>query len=140
MFRWYRDAKTCIAYLVDLEAATLPLEPRLSRCRWFYRGWCLEELIASKQILFFTQDWNYVGDKHSLKSLISAITRIDEEILEDSERMLSVPVGRRMSWAANRKTTRVEDVAYSLLGLFDVNIPCNMERERRPLCDCKKKL
>jgi hypothetical protein len=28
-----------------------------------------------------------------------------------------------MSWAANRQTTRAEDRAYSLLGLFGVNIP-----------------
>ncbi|TKA79473.1 hypothetical protein B0A55_04217 [Friedmanniomyces simplex] len=28
-----------------------------------------------------------------------------------------------MSWAAHRKTTRVEDVAYCLLGLFDVHLP-----------------
>lgn len=27
-----------------------------------------------------------------------------------------------MSWAANRRTTRAEDVAYCLLGLFDVNM------------------
>ena len=28
-----------------------------------------------------------------------------------------------MSWAANRVTTREEDRAYSLMGLFDVNMP-----------------
>lgn len=28
-----------------------------------------------------------------------------------------------MSWAASRITTRVEDIAYSLLGIFDINIP-----------------
>lgn len=28
-----------------------------------------------------------------------------------------------MSWASDRKTTRVEDEAYSLLGIFDVNMP-----------------
>jgi hypothetical protein len=28
-----------------------------------------------------------------------------------------------MSWASNRQTTRVEDIAYSLLGIFDINMP-----------------
>jgi hypothetical protein len=34
-----------------------------------------------------------------------------------------VSVARRMSWAAKRTTTRDEDIAYSLLGIFDVNMP-----------------
>lgn len=37
--------------------------------------------------------------------------------------ILSAPVAERMSWASNRKTTREEDRAYCLLGIFDVNIP-----------------
>lgn len=28
-----------------------------------------------------------------------------------------------MSWMARRQTTRIEDLAYSLMGIFDVNIP-----------------
>jgi hypothetical protein len=32
-------------------------------------------------------------------------------------------VAARLSWAADRETTREEDRAYSLMGLFDVNMP-----------------
>ena len=32
-------------------------------------------------------------------------------------------VAQKMSWAARRQTTRTEDLAYSLLGLFNVNMP-----------------
>jgi hypothetical protein len=36
-----------------------------------------------------------------------------------------------MSWAATRTTTRLEDRAYSLLGLFDFNMPMiHGEREQ----------
>lgn len=28
-----------------------------------------------------------------------------------------------MSWASKRQTTRVEDIAYSVMGLFGVNLP-----------------
>ncbi|KAK3384062.1 hypothetical protein B0T24DRAFT_673866 [Lasiosphaeria ovina] len=34
-----------------------------------------------------------------------------------------LPVGRRMAWAARRQTSRVEDRAYSFLGLFNVHMP-----------------
>jgi hypothetical protein len=32
-------------------------------------------------------------------------------------------VAQKMKWASNRSTTREEDVAYCLMGLFDVNMP-----------------
>jgi len=32
-------------------------------------------------------------------------------------------VAQRMSWASGRLTTRTEDIAYCLLGIFDVNMP-----------------
>lgn len=28
-----------------------------------------------------------------------------------------------MKWASGRKTTRIEDIAYCLLGIFDINMP-----------------
>lgn len=34
-----------------------------------------------------------------------------------------VSIANRMSWASRRTTTRVEDIAYCLLGIFNVNIP-----------------
>jgi len=37
--------------------------------------------------------------------------------------LASVSVATRISWAAHRQTTRDEDTAYCLLGLFDVNMP-----------------
>lgn len=34
-----------------------------------------------------------------------------------------VSIANRMSWMAKRHTTRSEDMAYSMLGIFDVNMP-----------------
>jgi hypothetical protein len=34
-----------------------------------------------------------------------------------------VPVAEKMSWASGRRTTRTEDMAYCLMGIFDVNMP-----------------
>jgi hypothetical protein len=55
-------------------------------------------------------------------NLILAITGINLEMLKggDPERF---SVAKRMSWAANRTTMRVEDIGYSLLGIFGVDMP-----------------
>ncbi|KAH6665915.1 heterokaryon incompatibility protein-domain-containing protein [Plectosphaerella plurivora] len=45
----------------------------------------------------------------------------DDDRLE--HRLWTTPVAMRMSWAAERRTSRAEDEAYCLLGLFDVNMP-----------------
>lgn len=91
----------------------------------FSRGWTLQELIApgSSGTRFFDKKWNYVGSKYSLCSQLSLITGIDAGILSHVKLLSTVCVAHKMSWAANRETTRIEDMAYCLLGLFDVNMP-----------------
>ncbi|KAK3386872.1 hypothetical protein B0H63DRAFT_508796 [Podospora didyma] len=56
-------------------------------------------------------------------SLLSSITGIPRPVLTQDQSLIHISVASRMCWAANRSTTRVEDIAYSLLGLFDVNMP-----------------
>ncbi|KAH9856279.1 heterokaryon incompatibility protein-domain-containing protein [Lenzites betulinus] len=125
MFRWYAEADMCFAYLSDvtrgcrLEAAGS--EFRLSR--WFERGWTLQELIAPHFLIFVAQDWTPLGTKAALASLIEDITGIDAAVLTFHRSLHQVSVARRMSWAASRKTSRVEDEAYSVMGLFDVSMP-----------------
>jgi hypothetical protein len=132
MFAWYRDSRVCFVYLADLEPilagtndsdrASL-LVKHLPQCRWFTRGWTLQELIASRNVEFYDQKWNFVGRKSELEGLLSRITNIDTSVLRDSSRLRAVPVARRMSWASTRQTTRKEDLAYCLLGIFDINMP-----------------
>ncbi|KAI1658179.1 hypothetical protein F4813DRAFT_388963 [Daldinia decipiens] len=122
MYRWYQEAEVCYALLSDFDTDDT-LEIALPKCRWFTRGWCLQGLIAPKTLLFLDSQWNRIGSKADLTSLVSKITLVDEEILIDRDLVSSVPVARRMSWAAKRMTTREEDIAYCLLGIFDVNMP-----------------
>ncbi|KAI1813573.1 heterokaryon incompatibility protein-domain-containing protein [Poronia punctata] len=93
------------------------------RCRWFTRGWTLQELIAPRVLEFYDCQWNTAGSKLALRELIHDITHITLRVLEDGTRLSSTPVAVRMSWAADRDTTRAEDMAYCLVGIFDLNMP-----------------
>ncbi|KAM7205166.1 Heterokaryon incompatibility protein (HET) domain containing protein [Naviculisporaceae sp. PSN 640] len=90
--------------------------------RWFTRGWTLQELIAPPMVEFYAYDWQEIGTKFSLRKTISKVTGIDVRILEGADPS-TCHVAERMSWAANRQTTRVEDAAYCLLGIFKVHMP-----------------
>jgi hypothetical protein len=90
--------------------------------RWFTHGWTLQELIAPKSVLFFSREWNLFGNKASLASEIQQITGINAAAIQGSD--LSIyTVEERVSWAEKRQTTRLEDAAYCLLGIFNMNIP-----------------
>ncbi|KAI0530392.1 heterokaryon incompatibility protein-domain-containing protein [Xylaria digitata] len=122
MYRWYERSEVCYAYLSDFPS-DLPLTTSLQHSRWFTRGWTLQELIAPKKIYFFDRHWNKRGAKEDLIEELSQITRISKHILRYEQPLSTVLVAQKMSWAAGRKTTRVEDQAYCLLGIFDVNMP-----------------
>lgn len=118
MYAWYRRADICYAYLSDVQ-------DRYQFCnsRWFERGWTLQELLAPADVLFFDSSWTEIGFKTSLTSMISQQTGIDEMALRDGSSFDTYSIAERMSWAANRQTTRVEDEAYCLMGIFNVNMP-----------------
>jgi hypothetical protein len=117
MFRWYREARVCYAYLADVQEAT-----QLADSRWFTRGWTLQELVAPSTVWFYTVDWQYLGSKVDLQLELQRVTGIDTGVLTDGV-LEKVSIAGRMSWAAKRQTTRIEDRAYSLMGIFDVNMP-----------------
>jgi hypothetical protein len=131
MFIWYKNARVCYAYLSDVPGDEDPSELNSSFVisRWFTRGWTLQELLAPLRVIFYGTNWVNIGDKGTLRETISIAIGIDTKQLvgidEDGEplKLEDVPVGVRMSWAAHRLTTREEDTAYSLLGLFGVNMP-----------------
>jgi hypothetical protein len=120
MFRWYRDAAECYAYLEDVK----PCEKvyGFANCKWFTRGWTLQELIAPSNVLFFDHYWNEIGSRASLSRTIERLTRIPFAVLM-GESLEKYSVAQIMSWAASRETTKVEDRAYALLGLFGVFMP-----------------
>jgi hypothetical protein len=146
MFEWYRDSKVCYAYLEDVTAEDMinfqfpdddhlaPDEERdfyqtsFARSRWFTRGWTLQELIGPASVEFYGRDWSYLGSLGELLGAIVLITGIDAAMLSSdasikSKYLQGFSVAQKMSWAAKRQTTRIEDEAYSLMGIFDVNMP-----------------
>ncbi len=124
MYQWYANAEVCYVYLSDVGPLSALLEPkRFAAARWFTRGWCLQELIAPEHVEFYAKDWTELGTKTSLVSQLAAITSIPAGVLIHEKRPSQYCVAARMSWASRRNTTRVEDMAYCLLGLFDINMP-----------------
>ncbi|KAG5664603.1 hypothetical protein KAF25_008337 [Fusarium avenaceum] len=134
MFRWYTNASACYAYLSDvfLHEVGVEVVDALKKSRWFTRGWTLQELIAPNDVEFFDHNWSPLGDRHTLASTIREITGIDQSYLHrpdaKKDRKISTQLQRenvatRMGWMAQRETTRVEDMAYSMLGIFNINMP-----------------
>lgn len=98
-----------------------PLKHQFRNSSWFKRGWTLQELLAPLDIKFLDQHWNLIGEFGQLEEDISETTDIDREYLGSKHRGASI--AQKMSWASRRKTSRGEDLAYCLLGLFDINMP-----------------
>jgi hypothetical protein len=131
MYRWYGEAGVCFAYIEDASPSLPMSQWTISNIRWFTRGWTLQELLAPQEVEFFDSDWYALGTRTEHAPLLSTITKIDSEALERhfgykmngrvDLRIFSI--ASKMSWAAERTTTRSEDVAYCLLGIFDVNMP-----------------
>jgi hypothetical protein len=125
MFRWYRNSALCIVHLAQSASAD-----DMTRDEWFARGWTLQELIAPKKTKFYNKDWEPLtkldndkvdGGGGSILSVISNHTGIK------IRNLLHFDPGpffliERMAWAAKRKTTRDEDIAYSLTGIFNVGL------------------
>ncbi|KAK1531758.1 HET domain-containing protein [Colletotrichum paranaense] len=126
MFKWYAEAEICFAYLSDVDSGG-----DLTKSVWFTRGWILQELIAPGRMEFYDKHWSTIGSRVDLSQQIQLRTSINAEILrhDSSTRrsiqslLAGIPVGRRMSWAADRRAKKEEDRAYSLLGIFGVSMP-----------------
>jgi hypothetical protein len=126
MFTWYRESAVCYTYLTDVPSDDKPelKDSKFAKSKWFTRGWTLQELIAPQYLVFYSEDWKEIGTKASLRGTISQITGIDERVLVVRYNG-QVSVAQRMCWAAKRETSRIEDRAYSLLGIFGVHMIAN---------------
>ncbi|KAL2070351.1 hypothetical protein VTL71DRAFT_13377 [Oculimacula yallundae] len=118
MFKWYEQAQICYAYLSDVDSRLFPISFQLRESAWFTRGWTLQELLAPANVVFYDKMWIDIGTKRSLKDDISSITGI-----RDLWKYQYCCAAEKLSWASRRKTTRIEDEAYCLMGLFDINMP-----------------
>jgi len=146
MFSWYRDSQICYAYLSDvpqifpsdldalqrygrdyfqdLNDANSAGALAFLRSKWFTRGWTLQELLAPSKVQFYSCEWNYIADRGRLAESISWTAHIDCAALTDDPKPLkNYSIAARMSWASARITTVLEDQAYCLLGIFEVQMP-----------------
>jgi len=120
MYRWYEDSDVFYVYLADFEDEEVSVQS-MKNCKWFSRGWTLQELLAPSNVIFYNRYWAEIGSKRTLAGIISAITGIPLGVMQGSS-PLRCTVAQRFSWAATRETTRSEDIAYCLLGIFDVEM------------------
>ncbi|KAI0183683.1 heterokaryon incompatibility protein-domain-containing protein [Xylaria flabelliformis] len=120
MYQWYKNAGVCYAYLFDILD---DIELNLAGSRWITRGWTLQELIAPCEVVFYSSDWKALGTRSELSAYLATVARIDEPFLIGKSRIDEASIAQRMSWAAMRSTSREEDEAYCLLGLFNINMP-----------------
>ncbi|KAH7377461.1 heterokaryon incompatibility protein-domain-containing protein [Cadophora sp. MPI-SDFR-AT-0126] len=130
MFQWYKSSRVCYTYLADVSGGVSDIQAsghQFLASQWFTRGWTLQELLAPKYLMFFDSTWTFIGARNDwqandpnvkLGKLIEQATGIKN--LADYN---NASVACKMSWAAGRSTTREEDRAYSLMGLFGVNMP-----------------
>ena len=135
MFAWYKNAAICFVYLQDVSAGGVleganDLDDEFSKSRWFTRGWTLQELIAPRVMIFVSRCWSVLGTKgylgdgmFELTDKLCAITAVERFVLLGQTPLTDVFVAQRMSWSSNRQTTRHEDKAYCLMGLFNVHMP-----------------
>lgn len=130
MFKWYKHAAKCYVYLSDIHCANasrditdmVKWKPAFQRSVWFTRGWTLQELVAPAAVEFFSAEGELLGDKQSLEPEICQVTKIPVGALR-GEPLMTFGVEERLTWAAGRETTREEDAAYCLLGIFNVYMP-----------------
>ncbi|TPX13512.1 uncharacterized protein E0L32_005983 [Thyridium curvatum] len=128
MFRWYAGAAVCYAYLVDVPGGLTEEQcgaegSAFRASRWFTRGWTLQELIAPREVDFYARDWTPLAKKGHVLQTLEEVTHVSYFALSHDSELSEFTIAERMSWAAGRQTTRKEDVAYCLLGLFGVHMP-----------------
>ncbi|KAJ8131298.1 hypothetical protein O1611_g2325 [Lasiodiplodia mahajangana] len=126
MYRWYQQSAVCIAYLETVEtldANTIDRNSEFRQSQWFTRGWTLQELIAPRNLLFYNKSWARIGDRSRLAHAIEDVCGVPHELFSSTKKPYEYSIAQRMSWAAKRVTTRREDRAYCLLGLFEINMP-----------------
>jgi hypothetical protein len=146
MFQWYAEANICYAYLSDVylpaDHDSSPMKDQspglfdlLQNSRWFTRGWTLQELLAPEYVILFDANWNKIGNKASFRDTISSITGIEAAVLGKAYKFELKPfydhIGSTkvllwstvMRWSSKRNTSRPEDTAYCLMGIFGVHMP-----------------
>lgn len=131
MWEYYKQADVCYVFLPDVQPipgsgnrfATFDKQ-EFKASSWFTRAWTLQELLAPQRSFFFNASFDCIGTHRKLIKVLSEASSIPREyLLRGSQSVSMACLAERMRWASKREATRTEDIAYSLLGLFNVNMP-----------------
>ncbi|KAH7923011.1 HET-domain-containing protein [Leucogyrophana mollusca] len=124
MFKWYANAYICIAYLADTTS-----REDMSSDRWFKRGWTLQEYLAPRRIKFYARNWmpltSFCNDKRRWRYFMGAMERatgVSRGYLDCFNPGVHEDLAVRMAWVARRETTRAEDKAYCMMGIFGISM------------------
>ena len=149
MFVWYANSLVCYVYLADcdlsngdikwrwftrgwtLQELIAPYDVRFYNANWTFIGtrFTLADEISEKTgvdklILRRHRDACPRSAKLHYRAVIRYTMCTGCQTLNSSRRLLDgFTVATRLSWVAGRETTRPEDIAYCVLGIFDVNMP-----------------
>ncbi|KAF8432947.1 hypothetical protein L210DRAFT_3557133 [Boletus edulis BED1] len=129
MFRWYQGSALMIVFLRGVRPQSQP--GALAGSIWNTRSWTLQEYIAARVVRFYTEDWTLYRDLEpsNHKGAPEIISEMKEATKVSARQLMALRPGltnirEKLRLASTRKTTRVEDAAYSLLGIFSaVGIP-----------------
>ncbi|KAF1831217.1 NACHT-domain-containing protein, partial [Decorospora gaudefroyi] len=121
MFRWYHIMLQRFFVLLNVSGPQAYESKQVQKSEWFTRGWTLQELLAPSSVEFFSREWEKLGDRVSLKSVIHEVTTIPHEVLEGAP-ISQFSVDERLRWRQTRDTKVEEDAAYSLSGIFNVDM------------------
>lgn len=102
IFRWYQNSAVCYVYLSDVPAVEDIRDPksRFFSSRWFRRGWTLQELLAPKELHFYSSEWSYLETKNEFAAVVEIITGISRRFLHVVIELSDASVAEWMAWAA----------------------------------------
>ncbi|KAG0708171.1 hypothetical protein DFH29DRAFT_1065883 [Suillus ampliporus] len=128
MFSWYRHSALTAVYLSDVPPSST--SGALANSAWNTRGWTVPEFLAPKVIRFYQQDWSlYLNDNSpNHKESVKIMDEFEDVTGIEARALAAFQPGMRdarekLQWVSTRVTTRPEDVAYSLFGIFGVRLP-----------------
>ena len=127
MFKWYEGSALTIVLLRGVRSPSRRGD--LVRSIWNTRAWTFQEYHASKVVRFYTEDWKpYLNlDIPNHKESPEIIAEMEEATGVSAQALVALRPGlhdirEKLRLASTRQTTRVEDAAYSLLGIFSMSL------------------
>ena len=129
MFRWYRGSSLTVVHLLGVLSDSQGFGC-LWRSIWNTRGWTYQEYIASEVVQFYTEDWKpYLGlEIFNHKESPTILSEMEQAMNLATQELATLRPGldrvrEKLYLASARQTTREEDIAYSLFGVFNIAIP-----------------